>query len=188
MSTDSTQISQSNPADFSPHTVTPPVLPRVGIGTDVHAFAHENTPEAERPCMLAGLHWEGELPLVGHSDADVVAHAIADALFSAASLGDLGTHFGVDKPEWAGASGEAILRRCREILQENHWEIGNVAVQVIANRPRMGKRYDEAKQLLSSILSAPISISATTSDHLGFTGRGEGAAAIATALVYPSAS
>lgn len=165
----------------------PYLLPRVGIGTDVHAYQEIQDLAAEdRPCMVAGLHWPGERPLAGHSDADVAAHAMADALLSAAGEGSLGVHFGVDRPEWAGASGCAILMETARILAEAGWGIGNVAVQIIANRPRIGKRYREAEAELSAAIGgAAVSVSATTTDRLGFTGQGEGAAAIATALVYP---
>lgn len=166
-------------------------IPRVGIGTDVHAFEtlgkNQNNSEngGKRPCMVAGLEWSGVPALVGHSDADVAIHAICDALLSAADLGDLGTHFGTDCPEWAGASGQKMLLHVISLLETAGWAVGNVAVQVIANRPRMGKRYDEARELLTGIVKAPVSVSATTTDKLGFAGRGEGAAAIATALIYP---
>lgn len=164
----------------------PYLLPRVGIGSDVHAFADPADPESEsRPCMVAGLSWPGETPLKGHSDADVAAHALCDAILSAAGQGDLGTHFGTDRPQWQGASGKQLLAATMEIIHQAGWELGNAAVQVIANRPRMGARYQQAREALEEAVGAPVSISATTSDKLGFTGRGEGAAAIATALVYP---
>ena len=164
----------------------PYLLPRVGIGSDVHAFADPADPESEsRPCMVAGLSWPGETPLKGHSDADVAAHALCDAILSAAGQGDLGTHFGTDRPEWQGASGKQLLAATMEIIHQAGWELGNAAVQVIANHPRMGARYQQAREALEEAVGAPVSISATTSDKLGFTGRGEGAAAIATALVYP---
>lgn len=161
-------------------------LPRVGIGSDVHAFADPADPDtASRPCMVAGLSWPGETPLKGHSDADVAAHALCDAILSAAGQGDLGSHFGTDRPEWRGASGKQLLAATMELIHQAGWELGNAAVQVIANRPRMGARYQQARAALEEAVGAPVSISATTSDNLGFTGRGEGAAAIATALVYP---
>lgn len=164
----------------------PYLLPRVGIGSDVHAFADPDDPESgSRPCMVAGLSWPGETPLKGHSDADVAAHALCDAILSAAGQGDLGTRFGTDRPEWQGASGKQLLAATMEIIHQAGWELGNAAVQVIANRPRMGARYQQAQAALEEAVGAPVSISATTSDKLGFTGRGEGAAAIATALVYP---
>ncbi|WP_336704661.1 2-C-methyl-D-erythritol 2,4-cyclodiphosphate synthase [Micrococcus terreus] len=157
-------------------------LPRTGIGTDVHSFA----PEAEqRECWVAGLHWPGEQGLVGHSDADVVAHAACDALFSAAGIGDLGLHFGTSRPEWAGASGTALLTEAARLVREAGFEIGNIAVQLIGNRPKIGTRRAEAEQVLSAAAGAPVSLSATTTDGLGLTGRGEGAAAVATALVVP---
>lgn len=155
-----------------------PILPRVGIGTDVHAFGGEGE------LWLAGLRWPEEPALSGHSDGDVVAHAIVDALLSAAGLGDIGLHFGTAQPEYAGAHGEVFLRRTGEILRDNGWEIGNVAVQFQSNRPRFSARREEAEGVVSTALGAPVSISATTTDGLGFTGRSEGVAATAVALVF----
>ena len=156
-----------------------PLLPRVGIGTDVHAFGGEGN------LWLAGLEWPGEQPLSGHSDGDAVAHAIVDALLGAAGLGDIGEHFGTAHPEYAGAHGVVFLARTREILAENGYAIGNVSAQLQGNRPKFSPRRAHAQAVLSEVLGAPVSVTATTTDALGFAGRGEGISVTAIATVIP---
>ena len=155
-------------------------LPRVGVGVDVHALAPEGS---DRELWVAGVYWPGERGLDGHSDADVAAHAACDALFTAAGIGDLGAHFGTGRPEFAGASGVTLLSEAARLVRAAGFEVGNIAVLVIGNRPKVGTRRAGAERALSDAVVAPGSGCGTTTDGLGLTGRGEGIAAIATALV-----
>jgi 2-C-methyl-D-erythritol 4-phosphate cytidylyltransferase/2-C-methyl-D-erythritol 2,4-cyclodiphosphate synthase len=155
---------------------TAPAL-RSGLGIDVHAF------DDDQPLWLAGLNWPGEPGLSGHSDGDAVAHAIVDAVLSAAGLGDIGGMFGTDDPRFDGAHGSVFLEAAVERVREAGYRIESVTAQIVGNRPRFSPRRAEAEELLTALVGAPVSLSATTTDGLGFTGRGEGVAAIATALL-----
>ena len=158
---------------------------RTGVGVDAHAFSKD----PKRELWLAGLHWENEIGVDGHSDGDVAAHAICDALFAAANLGDLGSNFGTSKPEYAGASGERLLSETFKLVRAAGFEIQNVAVQIVGNRPKIGpRRVDAITKISQALGGAQVSVSATTTDGLGLTGEGKGIGAIATALIVRSGS
>ena len=166
-------------APFNEGSVVPRF--RTGIGVDAHAFSMDH----DRPMWLAGLLWPDEIGIEAHSDGDVAVHAICDALFSAAGLGDLGTNFGTARPEYMQASGAQLLAETLRLLNNADYLISNVSVQIIGNRPKIGSRRSQAVAAISGALGgADVSISATTTDGLGFTGEGRGIAAIASALIY----
>ncbi len=156
---------------------------RTGIGTDVHRFAADG----RKPLILAGIEWPNEVALEGHSDGDAVAHAVVDALLAAAGLGDIGGNFGVDRPEYAGASGEVFIRGTLDLLAANGWIVQNVSVQLIGNRPKVAPMREAAQARMTELVGAPVTIGATTTDGLGFLGNSEGVAAVATALISGSA-
>lgn len=169
----------SSPAVSAPAVHTDQPVPRVGTGVDVHAF------DDTSPLWLAGLYWPDERGLSGHSDGDAVSHAICDALLSAAGLGDIGGVFGTSNERFTGAHGEVFLMETVRLVTDAGYRICNVSVQLVGNRPKLAPRRSEAEAVLSGIVAAPVSLSATTTDALGFTGRGEGVAALATALLMP---
>ncbi|MFM5905563.1 MAG: 2-C-methyl-D-erythritol 4-phosphate cytidylyltransferase [Micrococcales bacterium] len=152
---------------------------RTGIGTDVHRFSDDES----KVLFLGAIDWPGERGLEGHSDGDAVAHATVDALLSAAGLGDIGSNFGVDRPEYAGASGAVFLTATVELLRQSGWQIVNVSVQVIGNRPKLAPRREAAQLAMSQLVGAPVTIGATTTDGLGFLGDSQGVAAVASALI-----
>ena len=155
-----------------------------GVGVDAHAFSAD----PKRPMWLAGLLWENEIGVDGHSDGDVAAHAICDALFAATGLGDLGSNFGTSRPEYTGASGVTLLTETHSVISRAGYSISHVSVQIIGNRPRIGARRAEAIATISQALGgAEVAILATTTDGMGLTGEGKGIAAIASALVIKSA-
>jgi 2-C-methyl-D-erythritol 2,4-cyclodiphosphate synthase len=150
---------------------------RTGVGVDAHKFW------VSGPCSLAGLQWPETPRLLGHSDGDAAVHALCDAVLSACQLGDVGSFFGVDQPEMAGATGVAMISKLRDFVTSKGFVINNVSLQIVGNQPKINTRRDEAQKILSDALGAPVSVAATTSDQLGFTGRGEGIYVIANALV-----
>ncbi len=152
---------------------------RSGIGTDTHRFSAD----ADKPLFLGTIVWDGETGLEGHSDGDALSHAIVDALLSAAGLGDIGSNFGVDRPEFAGANGAIFLSETRSMLQASGWQIENVSAQIIGNKPKVAPHRSLVQLALSEVVGAPVTVSATTTDGLGFLGQSEGVAVVATALI-----
>lgn len=162
----------TTPADLETPT-------RTGIGTDTHRF----TDDSSKPLYLGTITWEGERGLDGHSDGDALSHAIVDALLSAAGLGDIGSNFGVDRPEFSGANGSVFLVETLRLIGESGWQVGNVSAQIIGNRPKVGPHRARVESVLTNLLGAPVTISATTTDGLGFLGNTEGVAVVASALI-----
>ncbi|MFM6971384.1 MAG: 2-C-methyl-D-erythritol 4-phosphate cytidylyltransferase [Rhodoluna sp.] len=152
---------------------------KTGIGTDVHRFSTDSN----KKLFLGTIEWSGERGLDGHSDGDAVSHAIVDALLAAAALGDIGSNFGVDRPEFAGANGKVFIEATLELLAKNGYSVGNVSVQLIGNRPKVAPMRERVERVLTEIIGAPVSFGATTTDGLGFLGNDEGVAAVATALI-----
>ena len=159
-----------------------PVEYRTGVGVDVHRF----TDDPAKPLFLGGVQWPGERGLDGHSDGDAVAHAIVDALLAAAGMGDIGSNFGVDRPEFAGASGQVFLTATVAKLAEAGFKVVNVSVQIIGNRPKVGPNRAATEAELTRLVEAPVTVGATTTDGLGFLGNSEGVAAVANALLIRS--
>jgi len=155
---------------------------RTGIGTDVHRFSEDQS----KPLYLGTIPWPGEVGLEGHSDGDALAHAVVDALLAAAGLGDIGSNFGVDKPEYAGANGSVFIAETLKLIAAKGWNVVNVSVQLIGNKPKLSPRREEVEQAMSSLVGAPVSVGATTTDGLGFLGSSEGVGAVATALIEKS--
>ncbi len=155
---------------------------RTGIGTDVHRFSEDQS----KPLYLGTILWPGEIGLEGHSDGDALAHAVVDALLAAAGLGDIGSNFGVDKPEYAGANGSVFITETLRLIADKGWSVVNVSVQLIGNKPKLSPRREEVEQAMSALVGAPVSVGATTTDGLGFLGSSEGVGAVATALIEKS--
>jgi 2-C-methyl-D-erythritol 4-phosphate cytidylyltransferase/2-C-methyl-D-erythritol 2,4-cyclodiphosphate synthase len=155
---------------------------RTGIGTDVHRFSEDES----KPLYLGTVIWPGEVGLEGHSDGDALAHAVVDALLAAAGLGDIGSNFGVDKPEYAGANGSVFIAETLRLIAAKGWNVVNVSVQLIGNKPKLSPRREEVEQAMSALVGAPVSVGATTTDGLGFLGSSEGVGAVATALIEKS--
>ena len=169
--------------DASAYKITTPedleTQTRTGIGTDTHRF----TDDSSKPLYLGTVVWEGERGLDGHSDGDALSHAIVDALLSAGGLGDIGSNFGVDRTEFAGANGSVFIAETLRVLEAAGWQVGNVSAQIIGNRPKVAPRRQAVEQTLTELLGAPVTISATTTDGLGFLGNTEGVAVVASALI-----
>jgi 2-C-methyl-D-erythritol 4-phosphate cytidylyltransferase/2-C-methyl-D-erythritol 2,4-cyclodiphosphate synthase len=174
----------SVPGDPQAFKITTPedletVDTRTGIGTDTHRF----TEDASKPLYLGTVIWDGERGLDGHSDGDALSHAIVDSLLSAAGLGDIGSNFGVDRPEFSGANGKVFIEGTLELLRAEGWSVTNVAAQIIGNRPKVSPMRERVEAVLTDLVGAPVTLSATTTDGLGFLGNTEGVAVVATALI-----
>src|SRR5690625_676349 len=157
---------------------------RIGYGYDLHRL------EEGRPCIIGGVELPHDKGLLGHSDADVLLHAITDALLGALALGDIGTWFPDTDPEYSGADSGELLREVWRMVGDKGWRIGNVDATVIAEQPRLNPHIETIRQSVAALLQVEVgrvSVKATTSEKLGFLGAGEGIAAHAVALVKTDA-
>jgi 2-C-methyl-D-erythritol 2,4-cyclodiphosphate synthase len=156
---------------------------RIGLGYDVHQLV------PDRKLWLGGIEIPHTLGLLGHSDADVLLHAICDALLGAAALGDIGKHFPDNDPKYKNIDSKLLLRRCNELLLENGYRVGNIDSIIVAQKPKVGPYIPQMRECIASILGiepGQVSVKATTTEHLGFEGREEGISALAIALLLPT--
>jgi 2-C-methyl-D-erythritol 2,4-cyclodiphosphate synthase len=157
---------------------------RVGQGFDIHRFSDD----PDRVLVLAGCRFDGERGLVGHSDADAIAHACSDALLGAAGLGDIGVHFPDTDPAWKGADSMTMLRHVVGLVDADGWEVANIDCAVVCERPKLAPRREEMQAELVAIVGAPVSIKGNRAERLGAIGRNEGIACFATALLVRRSS